>query len=551
VRLAILLLICAGIILIPFYTSGFAIGPDMVQHFRFAITYRDAFAAGDFFPGWSLDNFGFGSLGVRVYPPLLYYVAAAFYFLTGHWNTAFLAAFVGFLFLGSAGVYLFVRRSTNRNWALFAGALYAVMPYHLNQVFQQALYGEFAAAGILPFCFLFLTKSLRFRKWTDTLLFSFFFALLILTHLPSTIICSLSLAIYGACLIDRRHLARQFLQTSAALILSVALTAFYWVKVVAEREWVAHNSERFYTGYFSFAKWLFPSVLIPRELYQSFVTAVLIDTMILLTAAVLIPAVIFLFVKRKSEKSFEHRTILGLSITALAGFFLMSQLSYPLWKYLPVLQRVQFPFRWLTVFAFLTVASGALALSLLSSVFENRARMTTYPVVAFLLVMMLFNVSQIVMTSETVNDKQFEATVAELARTPGLSAWWTIWADEKAFQNSEKVTAPGRTVEVMTWSPERREFTVFEGRPTTVRISTFYYPYWKASVNGVPVEISKGENGVIELDAPPEKADIQVAFALPTSERIARFISLIGWLFLIVWTVVSKSKAKANRVDTR
>lgn len=518
----------------------------MPQHFRFAITYHDALSAGNFSPGWTLDNLGFGNLGVRFYPPLMYYVAAGFYFLIGQWEPAFLATFVGWLFLGCAGVYLFVRQWTTPAWALFAGFLYACMPYHLYQIFQQFLYGEFAAAGIFPFCFLFLTKSLRSQKWTDAAFFSFFFALLILTHLPSTIICSVSLFIYGVCLIDRQRFAKQFFQSSASLIFSSALTSFYWIKVVSERQWLAHNDERFFTGYFSFAEYLFPLIIIPRVLYQSVVAAFLKDVMILLTASILLPALILLFVNRKAEKSYDHRTILGLTVTAIAGFFMLSRLSYYFWEYLPILQRIQFPFRWLGVLSFLTVVAGVLSLSLLSFFFKNRRRMIVYPVVILLVVMLLFNFTQIIMTATTISSKEFDAAKTELSVTPSLSAWWTVWANEKALQSSGKVIAPDREVELKTWSPELREFTVYNGHPATVKIATFYYPFWKATINGVPVEISKEENGLMELDVPPEEANVRLSFTRPAAENIARFISLIAWALFIAWSVFYISKLKLN-----
>ena len=548
IHLAVLLFLCASIILIPYAAHGFPTGPDMVQHFRFALVYREALANGDFFPGWTLDNLGLGNLGVRFYPPLVYYVAAAFHLLTGQWNTALLATFVGWLFLGGAGVYLFVRQWTTPSWALFAAALYAWMPYHLNQIFQQFLYGEFAAAGILPFCFLFLTKSLRSRKWADAAVFSFFFALLILTHLPSTITGTISLAIYGACLIDRRHFAKQFLQTSAALILSFALTSFYWIKVVAERAWLAHNDERFHAGYFGFAQWLFPLTIIPRVLYQSVIASFLMDTMILMTAAILFPALIFLWVNRRAAKDFEYRAVAGLAITALAGFFMLSRPSYYLWEFLPVLQRIQFPFRWLTVLSFLAVVAGILSLSQLMSRFRHRTRAAAYAVVALLVVMMLFNVSQIIMTSTTMSGKQLDATIAGLAETPSLSAWWTVWADERAFQAPGGVSAPGSEIVFETWSAETREFTVFGEQPATLRIATFYYPYWKATVNGVAVEISKAEYGLMALDVPAGEARVRLALCRPAAEQIARFISLIGWLLLIIWSIVYRFKARPDAI---
>src|SRR5262245_15481849 len=52
----------------PVFLRGFPTGGDFLQHLRFAISYSESLDAGKLQPDWTNDNFGFGSVGVRVYP---------------------------------------------------------------------------------------------------------------------------------------------------------------------------------------------------------------------------------------------------------------------------------------------------------------------------------------------------------------------------------------------------------------------------------------------------------------------------------------------------
>src|SRR5690606_2103006 len=89
---------------------------------------------------------------------------------------------------------------------------------------------------------------------------------------------------------------------------------------------------------------------------------------------------------------------------------------------------------------------------------------------------------------------QFEQDMRELPDKPNYVFWWAIWSKEDALKIKEKVLSGGRAVEIADWNPEQRSFTVEAGAPVSARIATFYYPRWKAEVNGRPVEPEKDEN---------------------------------------------------------
>src|SRR4051812_16009553 len=83
--LFIIFLICVVTIGLPVFIAGFPDGSDEITHLRFALAYRDAFSTGNILPAWMMDNFGFGGVGVRFYPPFVYLTTACLEVILGSW----------------------------------------------------------------------------------------------------------------------------------------------------------------------------------------------------------------------------------------------------------------------------------------------------------------------------------------------------------------------------------------------------------------------------------------------------------------------------------
>jgi len=231
----ILIALTAFLVIAPMIFAGIPEGNDLAQHLRFAAVFYDSIRAGDFFPGWAGgENMGFGGIGTRYYPPVAYYLMALTQMLTGSWfETVWMNAFF-WMFLGSAGVYFWAKEWLSSGQAFLAAALFALVPYHTAQIYQFWLYAEYAATGILPFCFLFAARIIRRGAALDVLLFAVAYSLLLLTHIPMTIIGSAGLGVYGLLLTDWKKPRRTILNFTTAFGLSLAATAFHWLRALTE-----------------------------------------------------------------------------------------------------------------------------------------------------------------------------------------------------------------------------------------------------------------------------------------------------------------------------
>ena len=169
-------------------------------------------------------------------------------FLTNDWFDSYRIDCIFWMLLGCVGIYFWAKEFFSPLEATLIATLYAIVPYRLFEVYQAGLFAEFAVSGILPFCFLFLTRSIRRGKIIDVLLLAVACALLILSHIPLMMIGSMSLGFYGLCLIPRRNFLATAFKIFIALALSLSATMFYWLRLVTELNWVRHNQTEYSTG---------------------------------------------------------------------------------------------------------------------------------------------------------------------------------------------------------------------------------------------------------------------------------------------------------------
>ncbi|MCW5958712.1 MAG: glycosyltransferase family 39 protein [Pyrinomonadaceae bacterium] len=501
---------------------------DLPQHFRFATQFYHAILEGDLFPGWAgQENFGYGDVGIRFYPPLAYYVLAFSRMIAGNWYDAAFLTFVFWMVLGCFGIYFWSRSWFSIKESSIIAIVYALIPFHLNQLytgFNQ--FSELAATSLLTFCFAFLTRLLRQGKLSDILGLGFFFGLLILTHLPTTIVGSISLLIYFFCSFDRRTFVRSFAGSASAAALGLMISAFYWLRMITEIKWLNHESERYSQGFFDYAGNFFPLALhiTGKPIYIYFIQDLIVSFTVICFSAALIPV---LFRKRFASEGLRS-AFASVFPVGIFSFLMFTPLSKPIWQVISPIQKIQFPIRWVPVTAMCAaIVFGAAIGFLIKNDLLNR-KTIFYSTVPLTLVILLFNFTYILHPSSYIplERSKFESKISQLPDEESFFCWWTIWSKQSALKTSDKVSANGRNIVSLNQTRESLRFAVDSGKTTTARLAMFYYPHWKASVNGVEVETKAAADGAIIVDLPADSAEVSVEFIEPPHLIAARWISI-------------------------
>ena len=519
----------AVIAVTPMLFRGIPGGNDAVQHYEFAQQVVDAINSGDIFPSFAGNsNHGFGDAGLRVYPPLSYYVLAGFYLFTGEWYAASLCTFFLIFFVGALGVYSWGRECFSERAGFAAAAVFTFAPFHLNEIYNNFLYAEFAAGAILPFCFLFVTRVLRTGRLADTLLFGIAFALLVITHLPLTVIGSISLAAYTLASIRKTNYRKAF-DLALGICVALTLSSFYWVRMITEMSWVKHSQPEYYAKIWSYQE----NFLISLRTFTDFMNDGLSlwfgDLMLVGTVLLCIPALI-LVARRFGMRS----SLLPIAVLFAFGIFMATPLSSPIWDLAGVLQRVQFPWRWLSI---ITVAGSIIAgAGLVEAADLLKAANSKIGMLAAaaVLIPFVFLSAFVVRAPHFTERAEFNERGATLSAGETFEGWWPLWAKRQAFSKRNKVNVNGRAIEVERWEPTERSFKIAEGEPQEISISTFYYPHWKASVDGRSSEVRYDSEGRILLQIPSNAVEVDLKYIEPTPVVNSALASAIGWSVVII-----------------
>lgn len=541
------------LIVLPIFIYGVPVGYDMPHHYQCALTYLEALKSGDFYPSWTLNrNLGYGALELRMYPPVSHYILALFYLLTNNWHLATSFVYLFLWILGSSGIYLLAREFVKPPAALFAAVLFAVMPYRLSQLYLTFLYAELTAIAVLPFCFLFLTRILKEADESDNSIVSTFFssnvlglaisyAALILTHLPMTIIGSVSLGIY---FFTQARWNFKFLQPAAlksayGLFLGLCASSFFWVKVIQERFLVAKTAVYDDITVHYRLNFLFTFIQsydeISIEVYKTITE--IYDVILFLTLFIILPiALLGIF----SEKASRNRQWRGVYLTLVIAIFFTAVFSRPVWDNIPLLSEVQFPWRFLGIVSiFASVAASAGFANLIRWFANGKRRPFALLILGTIFIGSFFAVNQSMRGAIYKNSAELENYVKTVGRSEGFIFWWTIWARKEFTQNSiDKLSAGSRQINITEWKPTERVFKVEAGEPATIYIATFYHPDWNATINSVPTEILPSSDGGMIISIPPQASSVNLLFKETSLTRYSQLVSVCAWFLLFAQVII-------------
>jgi hypothetical protein len=419
--------------------------------------------------------------------------------------------------------------------AVFAGCIFAILPYHLNQFYNTFFFAEFVGTSLLPFTFVFVSRVCRQDSAKDIVGLAISFAALILTHLPLTVIGSICFTVYGLTLLRRNGYFSQITKLAIGVLLGLTASSFFWIKVLLEKDLLAKTLV--YPDPWQDYKLHF--LLTPIQAFENhmasevYLNATYFYDLIFLYTVLLVAATAVPFLILKREKVAKSK---GVWLVFLLCCFLAVPFSRTVWEEVTLLQEVQFPWRWLAVVSASASVLAGMHIGIIASWFRTSNRPFALVISGFVLALVAFSVSQIIRPSPFIPKGDTAARMEQIEGDKGLTFWWTIWTRKEIFENKEKALAENRVVNIEQWTATEKEFQISEGGSGYARVALFYHPDWKATVNNAPAETKPDENGALLVSIPPEPAEVKISFREPIQIQIGRWASVAAWiLFLGLW----------------
>ena len=600
----------------PLLTNDFTCGYDNVLHLWRALETDALLEHGLIYSRWQPHMaLGFGYPTLLFNPPISPLLAALFHRLGLAWPAAVNATFVTGTLLSAWTVWLLVREWWGDLAGVVAGVIIVTIPFHAYVNFRRASMSE-ALAWAFPALILWgLIRWQKYGQRRGLLAAAGGQAALLLTHDASAyLFLPLSLATVVALALAHRNspsrregrgeyphprrggweglgrgeyphprrggweglgqgeyppprrggwegLGRGIL----ALALGVGLAAFFWLPSVLERPYVQFDRVLNYPYAASFVA-LDYMLEPPRAADPTWINPWLPKGIGLLPAALALLSVVTWLRAGREQRLW----LAAVGLVTMGYIWLTLPYAWPIWRLIPTLHYLHFPWRFLTPAAIgIAILAGA-ATHQISRLTSHISRLTSH------ISRLTFHVSRltppIIISALTIGSLGWlypphcalpqpptlrgmlahERTTNELGGTffnELLPVWvrtmpaeHTLDDDLNAGREPVRLrpeTLPeGARLLRADYGPVDATIELETPVPFRARYLAFYYPGWRATVDGDSVPIAPTEpDGLISFDVPAGHHTIRIRFGETPLRLLADALSLLSLLILLALTI--------------
>ena len=558
---------------LPASWSGYVVGHDTLSHLIISRHFVDQLWAGDLYPRWLPGmNAGMGSPVFQFYGPVPYYITALFRPLLSHdpegWHQLGLAASLAVMASGFMA-HAWLKRLAGERAALVGAVLYMSAPYHLAvDLYQRFAFAELWGFVWMPLVMLFARASMRGERGAMAGL-SLSYALLIMTHLPTTLLFSWVPIAYVLWMAESGDRLGAFVRVAGGMLLGMGLSAIYLLPAMTTQEYARFDIMG--SGHFDFAKhFLFYAPgrgVDANDFLHSL--GIIAGAMMLVAAGVWLMG-------RQTQSGSERREAVFWVVVATLAFFMMLYPSKPVWDRVAIIQMVQFPWRFGIVLTFAMVALAVLWADTL-----RNQRFAANPAPALILGMILFYqaiptlkdyllirhwsaVPRLNRLMEGIADADASTrSLLDAAKISRYNSFLPRWSNPDLFADTPEAvqamknltTQRGRAtlvegagiVNVLRWQPPTIELAVKADTALQVGVLQLYYPGWVARLDdgSMRLDVSPSSpDGLLEVKVPPGTHRILIDREPLPEERAGQVISgasLAGLAGFALWLRLRRS----------
>ena len=541
----IVLVLIAALPLFPFLHPGLPITHDGADHVARIANFYQNLSEGNLIPRWAANlNWGYGHPILMFLYPLPSYFASLFHFLSFSFIDSLKIVFaLGFIASGAA-MYLWLKNFLDKYAAFFGAILYMFAPYRFVDLYVRGAIGEHIAFIFPPLLLYFLLKLSQDSK--NKLFYiagvSLSFSFLILSHNAISLMFIPFIALYIIYLFYLKKNKKFLFLCFLSILLGLGLSFFFWFPAFFEGKYTLRDivTEGEYIKRFAspisliFGKWSFGGSGI-------FSTQIGIIHLII---ALISPVVLLKLFKEKSKLLLFF--VLTLFYFLFSSFLLLKE-SNIIYQSITTLQKLQFPWRFLSTVVFSSAILGAFSIYILNKRYQK--------MVLLLLVLLTLGLSFPYWKTNGYfqkGDKFFSNIYKGTTDTGESSPIWSIRFMEKSAKATIEVISGEASFEKLQRKSTYHSYQVNVLSETArVRENTLYFPNWIVLVDGkeTPIEFQDPANrGIITFYVSQGKHKVELLFKdtkLRTVSNVISFTSLLTLVLLFSFHLKLKYE-KAN-----
>lgn len=545
-NIVFLSILASFLVLDPLLHKGIFQAHDMPSNLINFGGFYAALLEGNIVPRW-LGNIGnlYGSPTMIFYYPLSYYLASIIR-LFGFSLIDTTKIFILITFIASVVItYIWLKKHTSPIAAMGGALLFGYAPYRITDIYARGSIAENTAFMFIPFIayqIYLLCEKPNIRK---LIFLSITISALILSHLFLVIIFAPFFILY---LFYLKPNISRIIILLVSIFLTINLTAFYTIPLLLESKYTHYdispfNGSGYATQFLNIKQMLLPNWtfidMYGNKEYQTYQIG-LLQIVILLVSL----PIIFLFNKHfLVTKNIRKLYILGL-FSLILSIFLMLPISNFLYKIITPLQKIVFPWRFLslTVFSFCIITS-----CMINSLIYRLQRIILFLII--LIGLILYIPHAMGHNYQTYTDEHYlydiSITTDGFVTLPKWAAQPDIYpkvSDRYQIITGEAVLTP------LLKTSTKHLYNINAKVDTRIADSTFYFPGWKVFLDKKPVNIEFQDpnyRGIITFNVPKGEHYLEVVFQNTRLRLVADTISLLT-AFVLLITYIYAPKIQKN-----
>lgn len=551
-RSVIVLAAVAVLLSAPMLTLGILYSHSSPYSLLWGTQFAEQFRAGILYPRWLAESFnGLGSPTFYFYAPLPFWFDAlisviSFNMLPDHFRLS--VTLLLMLYSSGLAMYAWLRHETRSRTASLVGAVaYMAAPYHMLDLYVRGALAEYAAFAILPLVMLAIRLAADGRRGGLALL-SLAYAALLMTHLPTSLLATITVipayVLLRAWRLDERRSAISLIARAVlAGTLGVGLAAIYLVPALSLQEWI---SSEILWGLPQYQPenwlplrpglWMEPS---PHLVMHFVISAIISALFVALGLCALWP-----MMAADRSRRVDMAFWIALTLTAVA---LVTGLVPGFWS-LPLLGKVQFPWRLLLVVEFAAVTALCLAFTQARKAYRGSDYVYGTVAAALLVAAVVASIPGVwLLASDAIPRIEFTSANAPLRQFEALEYLPRGYAQANNRGFPELGADPLPAAPRIACEPvaticraDEKAFgaltvVVESPTPTTVTLRRFVFPGWRIGA-GFPVVATDWR--LVSFVAPAGRTTTSLERVMLPAEKWGLAIS---GLSLILWVVVLAS----------
>lgn len=518
---------------------GILVTHDAPDHVARIANFYTSLSEGIIIPRWAANlNWGYGHPILMFLYPLPSYSASVFHAIGLSFVDSTKLVF-GITYIASL-VTFFLWASVQWNpVAAFVGTmLYGFVPYRFVDLYVRGALGEHVAFVFPPIIFLGILWAAKNRRIWSEILTVFGSAGLLLSHNAVSIMVIPVIAVYWIyVLLYEAKDKSEFLKTGIpSVVMGFLLAAFFWIPAFFEGKYTLRDivTKGDYIKHFVPFSWFLYS---PWNYGQGDELTKEVGCMPWLFVAA---SVIVWFKSKRKQRFF-----IGTLLICFFGFlFLMTGSSALVWQKITLLQKFQFPWRFLTVTVLVTAMLSSLLVSLIPKKWYFIA-------ISLALVQVLMTIGMWKSKAYMVKHESYYSGIYNSTTDTGESSpiWSVRFMEHRAAAPMQVISgqaqiAPGtRTTTI-------HDYTINVQTKSRILENTLYFPGWTVKANGVPVILQFQDpayRGLMTFWLDRGQYNVRVQFGDTRLRTVSNIISLLSLLTFVLTVTIQVWLSKKGK----